>query len=75
VQERDALGGLHVLGAGHSPSASIGLAVFPEDGTDTETLVRGADRALLRQALRTLDAENGASADLVPVLSEDSVSP
>ncbi len=58
-----------MLGAGHRPSASFGVAVFPEDGADAETLVRGADRALYAakssgrncvRALRTLDAENAA---------------
>ena len=63
---REGIARLHVLGAGNSPSASFGVAVFPEDGTDAETLVRGADRALYAakssgrncvKALRTLDAE------------------
>ena len=55
-----------MLGAGHSPSASFGVAVFPDDGVDAETLLRGADRALYAaksagrncvKALQTLDAE------------------
>lgn len=67
---REAIAGLHVLGAGHSPSASFGVAVFPDDGADAETLVRGADRALYAakssgrncvKALRSLDAGNGAA--------------
>lgn len=72
---REAIARLHVLGAGHSPSASFGLAVFPDDGTDAETLVRGADRALYAakssgrncvKALRALDSENGASLPASP---------
>ena len=68
---RETIARLHVLGAGHSPSASFGVAVFPDDGTDPETLVRGADRALYAakssgrncvRALRTLEAENGTFA-------------
>ena len=31
-----------------SPNASVGLAVFPEDGEDFETLMRTADQRLLR---------------------------
>lgn len=30
-----------------SPSASIGWAVFPEDGRDFETLIRAADERML----------------------------
>jgi diguanylate cyclase (GGDEF)-like protein len=33
---------------GPSPSASIGWAVFPEDGEDFETLIRTADERMLR---------------------------
>jgi diguanylate cyclase (GGDEF)-like protein len=63
---REGIARLHVLGAGNNPSASFGVAVFPDDGVDAETLVRGADRALYAaksagrncvKALRTLDAE------------------
>ena len=32
-----------------SPNASVGLAVFPEDGEDFETLMRAADQRLLRR--------------------------
>jgi diguanylate cyclase (GGDEF)-like protein len=32
-----------------SPSASIGWAVFPEDGLDFETLIRAADERMLRR--------------------------
>jgi diguanylate cyclase (GGDEF)-like protein len=68
---RESIARLHVLGAGNSPSASFGVAVFPDDAPDAETLVRGADRALYAaksagrncvKALRTLDAENDTSA-------------
>ena len=34
--------------AGPAPDASVGLAVFPEDGKDFETLLRAADQRLLR---------------------------
>jgi diguanylate cyclase (GGDEF)-like protein len=70
---RESIARLHVLGAGHSPSASFGVAVFPDDGADAETLVRGADRALYAakssgrncvKALQALEAENGSSAPL-----------
>jgi len=76
---RETIARLHVLGAGHSPSASFGVAVFPDDGADAETLVRGADRALYAakssgrncvRALRTLDAENAA---FVPASSSEAV--
>ncbi len=33
---------------GPSPAASIGWAVFPEDGEDFETLIRAADDRMLR---------------------------
>ncbi len=33
---------------GPTPTASIGWAVFPEDGTDFETLIRTADERMLR---------------------------
>jgi diguanylate cyclase (GGDEF)-like protein len=71
---REGIARLHVLGAGHSPSASFGVAVFPEDGLDAETLLRGADRALYAaksagrnrvKALRTLDAEIESSTPTV----------
>ena len=76
---RENIARLHVLGAGNNPSASFGVAVFPDDGTDAETLVRGADRALYAakssgrncvKALRTLDAENEASASTVSLDEE-----
>jgi diguanylate cyclase (GGDEF)-like protein len=70
---RESIAALHVLGAGHSPSASFGVAVFPDDGADAETLVRGADRALYAakssgrncvKTLQALEAENGSSPSL-----------
>ena len=33
---------------GPIPSASVGWAVFPEDGLDYETLMRAADERMLR---------------------------
>ena len=33
---------------GPVPSASVGWAVFPDDGTDFETLMRAADERMLR---------------------------
>ena len=33
---------------GPTPSASVGWAVFPEDGRDFETLLRAADERMLR---------------------------
>ena len=68
---REAIGGLQVVGAGHRPSASFGVAVYPDDGADAETVVRGADRALYAakssgrnrvKALSMLGSENGTPA-------------
>ena len=72
---RESIERLRVLGAGHSASASFGVAVFPDDATDAETLVRGADRGLYAakssgrnrvEALRTLDADDAGSAPTLP---------
>ena len=41
----------------HSPGASIGVAVFPEDGQDTQSLVEMADR-LMYQDKRGRRADN-----------------
>ena len=43
---RAAIEGLDVLGPGERVTASFGIAVQPEDGTDGPTLMRQADRAL-----------------------------
>ncbi len=61
---RAGVAALRISGVGQSPSASFGIAVFPTDGEDPETLLRGADRALYAakeggrncvKALRVLD--------------------
>ena len=54
-----------------SITASIGLAVFPDDGTDVATLIRNADRALYaakaagrnRVEMLTADSGNGRAAE------------
>jgi len=38
----------HLAGQEISLGASMGISVYPEDGTDTETLVKNADAALFR---------------------------
>jgi GGDEF domain-containing protein len=35
-----------------TPSASVGWAVFPEDGEDVESLIRAADERMLRSKRR-----------------------
>jgi predicted signal transduction protein with EAL and GGDEF domain len=36
-----------VARADHGITASVGISVYPDDGTDAETLLKNADRALL----------------------------
>jgi GGDEF domain-containing protein len=45
-----------------TPSASIGWAVFPDDGQDFETLMRSADHRMLR--IKRSDPRRAASATL-----------
>ena len=68
---RAGISDLRLFGVGQSPSASFGVAVFPDDGGEPEGLLRGADRALYAakssgrncvKALRTLEGELEAAA-------------
>jgi predicted signal transduction protein with EAL and GGDEF domain len=45
---RMAIEDIRVLGDGRSVSASLGVAVFPDDAPDAARLIRNADRALYR---------------------------
>ncbi len=47
---------------GPVPSASVGWAVFPEDGTDFETLMQAADARMLRLKGNGRQARNGGPA-------------
>ena len=45
---RTAIAGIGVLGGDSAVTASLGLAIFPEDAPDAAHLLRNADRALYR---------------------------
>jgi diguanylate cyclase (GGDEF)-like protein len=52
-----------------APRASVGVAVFPEDGRDFETLLRVADQRLLRtKAGKAVRAERGRGGDTLRLL-------
>jgi diguanylate cyclase (GGDEF)-like protein len=65
-QLRGAIADVRIAGLGQRPSASFGVAVFPQDGSEPEGLLRGADRALYAakssgrncvRALRSIDQD------------------
>lgn len=66
---RAAISRMSVAGVDRSITASIGLAVFPDDAVERETLLRLADRALYaaktggRNLVRHLAGESGADAN------------
>jgi diguanylate cyclase (GGDEF)-like protein len=47
---------IEINGIAHRVSASVGVAVFPEDAHEAETLVKRADAALYRAKLATKDS-------------------
>jgi len=52
-----------------SPRASVGVAVFPEDGREFETLLRVADQRLLRtKSKNAIRAERGRGGDTLRLL-------
>ena len=58
---REGIARLHVLGAGHSPSASFGVAVFPDDGVDAETLAARRRPGALRRQVGGTELRQGAA--------------
>lgn len=68
---RAAVAKLKIVGVEQSVTASIGVAVLPDDGTDVATLIRNADRALYaakaagrnRVELLTAESGNGKAAE------------
>jgi predicted signal transduction protein with EAL and GGDEF domain len=68
---------LKVVGVDRIITASIGVAVLPDDGTDVTTLIRNADRALYaakaggrnRVELFVTDSGNGKTTEAVEASS------
>jgi diguanylate cyclase (GGDEF)-like protein len=70
---RDRLG--RVKFAGHSVSATIGVAVYPRDGVSTQALLARADGQLLSNKLRTRERDPGSPASRVDGATEPRTEP
>lgn len=72
---------INIVGVERAITASLGVAVLPEDGNDATTLTRNADRALYaakaggRNRVEAFAAESTNGIPLEPPLADQLASP